>query len=110
MITLDGKKLVEGIDYFVTDYSGFDGSGEYRFYIVGMGNYYGSASKEYWAIGTDFDVDGDGIITIRDCTAIQLYLVGLREINDFYAADVNGDEEITIDDVTCLQKFLASIV
>lgn len=111
-VTSDGKELTEGIDYLVIDDSGFTGSGNYSFGIVGIGNYHGEAYQNYTVYGTEYDVDGDDMISIRDVTAIQLYLAGIREITYMYgheAADVNGDGEITVEDATCLQKLLAGI-
>ena len=108
----DGKELTEGVDYLVLDDSGFDCPGTFSLSIVGIGKYYGEASQEYTVFSTDFDVDGDDMISIRDVTAIQLYLAGIREITYMYgheAADVNGDGEITVEDATYLQKLLASI-
>ena len=111
-VTSDGKELTEGVDYLVLDGSGFVYAGICSFSIVGIGNYYGEASQEYTVFSTDFDVDGDDMISISDVTAIQLYLAGIREITYKYgheAADVNGDGEITVEDATYLQKLLASI-
>lgn len=108
-VIFDGKELTEGIDYLVTDGSGFDGSGTYSFSVVGIGNYYGTVSKDYKVLGTEYDVDGDGMITIRDTTAIQFYLAGIRNLNNPDAADANGDGEISVDDVTYIQKLLAGI-
>ncbi|MGN0501774.1 MAG: leucine-rich repeat protein, partial [Ruminococcus sp.] len=108
-VTFDGKELTEGVDYLVVDGSGFDGAGYSTFSVVGIGNYYGTASYGYIVLGTEYDVDCDGMITVRDATAIQLYLAGIRELGDEYAADVNCDGEITVDDVTCIQKLLAGL-
>lgn len=108
-VTFDGKELTEGVDYLVVKGSGFDAAGDSTFSAVGIGNYYGTASYEYNVLGTEYDVDCDGMITVRDATAIQLYLSGIRELGDEYAADVNYDGEVTIDDVTCIQKLLAGL-
>ena len=111
-VTSDGKELTEGVDYLVLDGSGFVYAGICSFSIVGIGNYYGEASQEYTVFSTDFDVDGDDMISISDVTAIQLYLAGIREITYKYgheAADVNGDGQISVEDATYLQKLLASI-
>lgn len=108
-VTFDGKELTEGVDYLVISGSGFDGSGTYSLYVVGIGNYYGEASQRYTVLGTEYDVDDDGMITIRDVTAIQFYLAGIRDLNHYYKADADGDGDVTIDDVTCIQKLLAGI-
>ncbi len=56
------------------------------------------------------DVDLDGIISIKDATAIQKYLVGLADFTEAqkYAADVTGDRRISITDATSIQKLLVS--
>ncbi|MGN0490791.1 leucine-rich repeat protein [Ruminococcus sp.] len=108
-VIFDGKELTEGVDYLVVDGSGFDGSGIYSFSVVGIGNYYGEASQSYTVLGTEYDVDDDGMITIRDVTAIQFYLAGIRDLNHYYMADADGDGDVTINDVTYIQKLLAGI-
>lgn len=108
-VTSDGKELTEGVDYLVVDDSGFDSSGIYCFGIVGIGNYYGTASTKYEVICEKYDVDGDGKVTIRDTTAIQFYLAGLRTPYNLDAADANNDGEITVEDATHIQKLLAGI-
>lgn len=108
-VTFDGKELTEGVDYLVISGSGFDGSGTYSLYVVGIGNYYGEASQRYTVLGTEYDIDDDGMITIRDVTAIQFYLAGIRELNHYYKADADGDGNVTINDVTYIQKLLAGI-
>ena len=58
------------------------------------------------------DVDQDGIVTINDATAIQLYLIDKQEL-DFtqeYAADTNNDGSITVEDVTEIQFYLAKMI
>lgn len=108
-VTFDGKELTEGVDYLVISGSGFDGSGTYSLYVIGIGNYYGEASQRYTVLGTEYDVDDDGMITIRDVTAIQFYLAGIRDLNHYYMADADGDGDVTINDVTYIQKLLAGI-
>lgn len=108
-VTLGGKELVESVDYIVTDESGYGDEGSYTFTIVGTGNYYGLTSQDYKVVCAKYDVDGDGIVTIRDTTAIQFYLAGIRTPQNLDAADANGDGVISIDDVTYIQKLLAGI-
>ncbi len=54
------------------------------------------------------DVDGDGVITVDDATAIQKYAIDLP-VESFIAkaADVNGDHRISVLDATCVQKYIA---
>ena len=58
------------------------------------------------------DVNGDGIVTIDDATAIQKYLAKLITLDDaaLKAADANGDGIVTIDDATAIQKYLAHFI
>ena len=58
------------------------------------------------------DVNSDRMINIKDATAIQSYLAGLANLNDFEktAADIDGSGEINILDATALQKKLANII
>lgn len=108
-VTLDGEELIEGVDYLVTKDSGFFCAGEFDLEIVGIGDYYGKTYQPYKAKCYDYDVDGDYIVTIRDVTAIQFYLAGIRGVNNLYSADANNDGEITVEDATHIQKLLAGI-
>ena len=59
------------------------------------------------------DVDGNGVISIADATAIQKYAIDLPTgIENFNraVADVNADNRVSILDVTCIQKYLAEYV
>lgn len=51
----------------------------------------------------------DGIVDVRDVTAIQRHLADLEIIPEQFLilADSNGDGYIDIDDATCLQMYLA---
>ena len=55
------------------------------------------------------DVNLDGVISIRDVTAIQRHIADLETLSDLQlvAADTNGDGKVTIDDATYLQMYLA---
>ncbi|MBQ9743392.1 MAG: dockerin type I repeat-containing protein [Ruminococcus sp.] len=58
------------------------------------------------------DVDGDGLISVRDATEIQYYLARLVYIapNRYDDADVNRDGVVSVKDATMIQKFLAGII
>lgn len=51
------------------------------------------------------DADGNGAVNIDDCTLIQQYLAGTKQIDEslLAAADFNGDGVITIDDATAIR-------
>ena len=59
-----------------------------------------------YAIG---DTNLDGIVSIRDVTAIQRHIAELELFSDeqLALADTNGDGEINISDATHLQMYLA---
>ena len=62
--------------------------------------------KPVYAIG---DTNLDGIVSIRDVTAIQRHIAELELFSDeqLALADTNGDGEINISDATHLQMYLA---
>lgn len=55
------------------------------------------------------DPDGDGKITIRDVTMIQMYCAEMIDATDEQKMqmDINGDGRITVLDATTLQRYLA---
>ncbi len=56
------------------------------------------------------DVDGDGVVTILDATAIQRYLAGLSTDSfNMSSADTDGDGNVTILDATAIQRYLAGL-
>ena len=63
----------------------------------------------YWYDPLYGDVDGDGVITVRDATIIQRAGVEMKQLSTFQKelADVDGDGSVTIQDVTCVQTYLA---
>ena len=58
------------------------------------------------------DVNLDGVLNIKDATAIQKYLAKLLEFDDGQVAlaDINEDGEVNIKDVTHIQKKLAKLI
>ncbi len=64
-------------------------------------------AKEY----TYGDANGDGVVSIKDATAIQKHIAKLEQIAEEYAdcADVNGDDQISIKDASCVQKYIAKL-
>ncbi len=57
------------------------------------------------------DVDDDGIITVKDATAIQKYLASTIGLDDYnlLCADFNKDGTVNITDATAIQKAIAGI-
>lgn len=57
------------------------------------------------------DTDGDGEITITDCTRIQREIAQITQIQDYLkpAADIDGDGLVCILDATHIQKWLANM-
>ena len=62
-----------------------------------------------FAAESNYDLNGDGKVSVSDVTALQLRLSGNRSNwTDAYEkrADINGDGKININDVTALQNIL----
>ena len=54
------------------------------------------------------DINGDGIVDLKDVTTLRRYLAGgYGSTIEDAAADVNGDNAIDLKDVTTLRRFLA---
>lgn len=55
-----------------------------------------------------YDVNGDGVLNIVDCTLIQKYAVSLAELTDeqLKKADCNKDGTVNVIDATTLQKMI----
>ena len=69
-------------------------------------------NKEYLtfrALGAKGDAEIDGVIDIRDVTAVQQALAELTTFTDRQnaAADTDGDAEVTINDATRIQMYIA---
>ena len=102
-----GYRLVNGVGTKIEDFEIYGISGteaqkyaeRYDMKFISTGNFLG-------------DVNSDGMINIKDATAIQSYLAGLTNLSDFEktAADIDGNGEINIVDATTLQKKLANII
>lgn len=102
-----GYRWVNGIGTKIEDFEIYGISGteaqkyaeRYDIRFISTGNFFG-------------DVNSDGVINIQDATAIQSYLAGLTNLNDFEktAADIDGSGEINVVDATALQKKLANII
>ena len=102
-----GYRLVNGVGTKIEDFEIYGISGteaqkyaeRYDIKFISTGNFFG-------------DVNSDRMINIKDATAIQSYLAGLANLNDFEktAADIDGSGEINVLDATALQKKLANII
>ena len=78
-----------------------------RVYCVSLeGNVVVECEITVYSIG---DTNLDGIISIRDVTAIQRHIAELELFTDeqLALADTNGDRKVDISDATHLQKYLA---
>ena len=53
------------------------------------------------------DVDGNGVVDIRDVTAIQRHASEFNAVPCFEAADIDGNGVVDIQDATLIQRFLA---
>lgn len=56
-----------------------------------------------------YDVNGDGVVNVQDCTLIQKYSSDLAELTDeqLKKADCNNDGIVNVIDATTLQKIIA---
>ena len=57
----------------------------------------------------DGDANGDGIINIRDVTAIARHAAEYQNVKYFAAADVDGNGKVEIADATLIQRYLAEL-
>ena len=53
------------------------------------------------------DANGDGMVDIRDVTAIQRHASEYQNVKSFKAADVDGDKAVAVQDATLIQRYLA---
>lgn len=60
---------------------------------------------------TSGDADEDGIIKVKDATAIQKFAAKVIVLSEYsqYSADVNADSKVNVKDATAVQKYLAKI-
>ncbi len=58
------------------------------------------------------DVNGDGVVNVKDATAIQKHIAGLIELSDkaLILADYNLDKAVNIKDATTIQKKIAGLI
>ncbi len=85
--------------------------GCYKFTVSKLGTYViktGDNVPKY-SLG---DVDGDGIVAVKDVTYIQLHLANLGSLTDEgkIAADYDKDGNLTVKDATYIQLYLANLL
>ncbi len=92
---------------------------EDTYYITG-----GTINGEFFADGGTYtwrvkplnilygDVNGDGIVSIRDATLVQMYLAQMVEFDaaQLLAADADGNGTVDINDVTRIQQYLVGMI
>ncbi len=76
------------------------------------GTVYRLGSSSYFSNNPEFllgDVNLDGVVDVRDITAIQRYISEYNEltVKQFAAADVDNSGNVTVSDATLLQMYLA---
>ena len=58
--------------------------------------------------GSDGDINGDGVVTTKDVTALRRYIAGGYDVECVESSlDVNGDGVVTTKDVTMLRRYIA---
>ncbi len=55
------------------------------------------------------DVNLDGIVNVRDATAIQKSIAGIATLSKTGASDANGDGVLNVKDATMIQKYIADM-
>ena len=55
------------------------------------------------------DANADGVVNMKDVLVLRLYLAGIGEPNDWYAADATGDADVNMKDVLAIRKHIADI-
>ena len=114
---MKGKKITAKIDVELAREEG-ETPGTYRIYVSALNetnyvlNEEASTDGVLTITGAPAilgDVDGDGQVTIKDVSAIQLYIAEELSADDInlQAADVDGNGSVNISDATALQLFLA---
>ena len=97
---------VTDVRYYVDRLEGCDVFGAYTYDFNDISDKYSRITFLTSLVG---DVNLDGMVDIRDVTAIQRHLAALKEVTGeaLLAADTNGDGAVTIDDATHLQMYFA---
>ena len=73
-----------------------------------LGKFYLTEPTADYLLG---DVNGDGVVNIKDVTVIQknIALIKTAPMTGFEFADVNDDGNMNVRDVTAIQKYIANI-
>ena len=92
--------------------------GTYSIEVIFKDKYAGTKTLEFEikSVGSDGfymcgDVDGNGVVNIKDATAIQKFIAGMT-IPVFYESVADADENgsINVKDATAIQKWIASLL
>ena len=70
-------------------------------------NYYFKRFTPSSMLPENGDIDGDGVLSVMDATAIQMHLAQLKQYELIDNGDYNYDEYTTVMDATLLQQFLS---
>lgn len=107
VVTLNGKTLKEGKNYYLSgDFIAVD-KGTYTFEICGMGLYTGTTSAKYTVSDSlRGDVNRDGKVNMKDYALLQQWLNNWDKEIDKDASDINGDGKINMKDFALLQQLL----
>ncbi len=70
-----------------------------------------STEQQSTAVEIYGDINGDGIISIKDASAVQRHIALLKMISDerIALADVDGDNTVSVKDASCIQKYIAAL-
>lgn len=78
--------------------------------VISTGDLIGVDNKYFEAVIYG-DLNGDGIINLKDLLFMQKYLLGKQDLSGAYkkAADINKDSNISIKDLLFVQKYLLGV-
>ncbi len=111
-VTLDGKTLIEGVDYMLCGDFSATAPGKYTVTVRGTGMYKGEVELSYNVLGLLGDVDQNGDITIADAILVQKQIVNIMKLDDyaFTIADADKNGTVTIADAILIQKHIVGII
>ena len=110
-VKFSGKTLTLGTDYTVS-YSNNTNAGTATMTLTGRGNFTGTKSITFKIVKSDGkklsgDVNGDGVVDLKDGLMLQQYLAGWKVGINTTNADVNGDGVVDLKDGLLLKQKLA---
>lgn len=105
---ISGSGATESVSYdYLTVYDGDTSK------MLGNGRFGGTYTWRVKPLNILYgDVNGDGVVSIRDATLVQMYLAQMVEFDaaQLLAADADGNGTVDINDVTRIQQYLVGMI